>query len=126
MSHGRMAAEASNQSSSCSELHRFMVQCAALLGLPAPAPMPQITAGGRGGGTQLVASAKAFLQQVEAKRQAVEVQLREAKTVHRCGGRCSRGRPGSCTGGGTAWMHNEPSPAPPMVGVTHAFTLTLA
>ena len=36
MSHGRMSAEAANHTSACTELHRFMGQCAATLALTAP------------------------------------------------------------------------------------------
>ena len=82
MSHGRMAAEAANHSSNCSELHRFMSHCAAVLGLTAPAPMAASAAGAAvsaESSQHLLASARAFLQQVEAKRQAVESQLRDAK-----------------------------------------------
>ena len=85
-----MAAEAGNHSSNCSELLRFMSHCAAMLGLPAPppiaAPPPPSAASGAvpaAGSQQLLASARAFLQQVEAKRQAVESQLRDAKVLHR-------------------------------------------
>lgn len=94
-----MAAEAGNHTSNCSELLRFMSHCAAMLGLPAPPPIAA-SSSSAGGSQQLLASARAFLQQVEAKRQTVESQLRDAKVLHRYepGRGCQALDPTDCVG----------------------------
>lgn len=74
LAHGRMAAEAAAHTTNCSELQRFMGHCAAVLGLPAPAP----PAGGA-----IVPAAVTFKQDVEGKRRLLEAQLKDVKTQSR-------------------------------------------